>query len=299
MKLPLRGQARFPWVAPTRPVSVDWEEPERTLGLAYDGAWSRRRPARMTRALFVEGVVRPLVHTVTPPEVHGADRLDNVEGPVIFAPNHNSHLDTALMLAALPRRFRHRTVFLAAADYFFDTRWKAAASSLALAAVPIDRSRVSRRSIDIATGLLAEGWNAVIYPEGGRSPDRWARAFQPGAAFLSLRTGAPVVPVYLKGTGEVLGKDSSRFHPGRTAVVFGSPIAPTEGDDPRALSAQLSEAVAVLADEEATDWWQARRRAARSDTPSLSGPEASPWRRAWARPQADRPAPSWPRERES
>ena len=48
-----------------------------------------------------------------------------VESPVIFAANHASHVDTALLLSSLPVRFRHRTVVAAAADYFFDRRWKA------------------------------------------------------------------------------------------------------------------------------------------------------------------------------
>ena len=126
--------------------------------------------------------------------------------PVIFAANHASHLDTPLLLTTLPARFRHRTVVAAAADYFFDRRWKAVLWSFTLAAIPIERARVNRRSAEVASDLLGDNWNLVIFPEGGRTPDGWAQEFRGGAAYLALRTGAPVIPVYLHGTRHILPK---------------------------------------------------------------------------------------------
>ena len=55
----------------------------------------------------------------------------------------------------------------------------------------------------------------MIYPEGGRSPDGWGQPFKGGAAYLSARTGAPVVPVHIDGTGSILGKGTSGPKPGR------------------------------------------------------------------------------------
>ena len=62
------------------------------------------------------------------------------------------------------------------------------------------------------------------------------------------------------------------------------PVVPTPGDDARRVAQKLEAAVAALADEFRTDWWQARRRAAAGTSPSLSGPDVSAWRRSWARP---------------
>ena len=244
---------------------------------------------RLARAVLVDNVTRPLAHLVASPEIRGDEHLVGVEAPVIFASNHLSHVDTPLLLSCLPLRFRHRTVVAAAADYFFDRRWKADLWSFALAAFPIDRSRVNRRSAELAAELLEDDWNLVIFPEGGRSPDGWGQDFRGGAAYLSARTGRPVVPVHLDGTRHILPKGGGTLRRTRTSITFGTPIVPDEGESARRFGARIEAAVAVLADEAATDWWTARRQAARGETPSLRGP-------TWPRGDGPGPCP-WPRTR--
>ena len=173
--------------------------PESDLGVHYDTAWSRKYPVRLARAMVLDNVTRPLAKVVAQPQLRGEEYLADLERPVIFASNHASHIDTPLLLASLPLRFRHRTVVAAAADYFFDRRWKADTFSFLLGAIPIERTKVNRRSADLAAELIADDWNLVIFPEGGRSPDGWAQQFTGGAAYLASRTGRPVVPVHLDG----------------------------------------------------------------------------------------------------
>ena len=62
--------------------------------------------------------------------------------------------------------------------------------------------------------LIDDGYSLVIYPEGGRSPDGWGQEFKGGAAYLSSRTGAPVVPVFIDGTGAIFGKGMKTPKPG-------------------------------------------------------------------------------------
>ncbi|MHB1486135.1 MAG: lysophospholipid acyltransferase family protein [Acidimicrobiales bacterium] len=292
-------QAGFPWRSPTRPGSVDPAPDEANLGIDYDTAWARRYPVRMVRALVTDGVTRPIVAALAAPEILGRDRLSNLDGPVIFAANHASHIDTPILLTSLPERFRHRCVVAAGADYFFDKEWKAALWSFAINAVPIERTKVSRRSAELPAELIRQGWSLVIYPEGGRSPDGWMQTFRGGAAYLAHKTGTPLVPIYLEGTRRVLGKGATALRPARTKVCFGSPMRAAGDEDARRFSVRIEAAVAALADEAATDWWSARRRAAAGTTPSLSGPSAPDWRRAWAqgnqdgRAGRDRAAP-WP-----
>lgn len=170
----------------------------------------------------------------------------------------------------------------AAADYFFTSRVKGTAAALMLNAFPIDREVTGRASSDRLRALVDDGWSLVIYPEGGRSPDGWGQAWKGGAAYLSIRTGAAVVPVFIDGTGAIYGKGVKRPRPGRTRVVFGTPLWPLEGESTRRFSARIEAAVAQLGDESATDFWTARRNAASQNTPPLTGPDVTGWRRQWA-----------------
>jgi 1-acyl-sn-glycerol-3-phosphate acyltransferase len=280
------GSRRFPLAAPSWPESIARPAPDATLGVAYDTAWTRKYPARFARALLIDNVTRPIARMIASPLVQGDDYLADVETPVIFAANHASHIDTPLLLACLPLRFRHRTVVAAAADYFFDRRWKADLFAFSLNAIPIERSKVNRRSAELAAQLLDDNWNLVIFPEGGRSPDGWAQTFRGGAAYLAAKTSRPVVPVHLDGTRHILPKGGSGIRRTRTTVTFGTPLWPDDGEDARRFGTRIERAVAALADEAATDWWTARKQAVAGTTPPLQGPDVAPWRRAWALPQA-------------
>jgi 1-acyl-sn-glycerol-3-phosphate acyltransferase len=276
----LRKPLPFPVGAPGWPTSVRRPPKPSALGNNYETAWARRYSVRLARVAWTDLVTRPLTLAVAQPSVEGLDRFQDSTGPVIFAPNHLSHLDTPLVLSVLPEPWRHKVVTLAAADYFFDSRLKSAYFAFALNAVPLERVKVSRRSLERAESLIAQGWNLLVFPEGGRSPDGWSQPHTGGAAWLAARTGRPIVPVHLSGTGRLLPRGGRRLYTGHTKVTFGAPIAP---DLPtRQLVGRLEAAVAALADEATTDWWSARRRAAKGSTPPIDGPRASPWRRAWA-----------------
>jgi len=111
-----------------------------------------------------------------------------------------------------------------------------------------------------------------------------------------MHGGFPVVPVHLDGTGRVLPKGARRPTRAAVQVTFGAPLRPREGERTNPFAERIEEAVAVLADERATDWWTARRRAAARTTPSLMGPDAGAWRRSWAleRGARKRPVRTWP-----
>lgn len=287
----------FPLGAPTVPGGVEPLEVESKVGANYDTDWARSYPARAARVLLVEGVVRPAIDVLASPSVRGLDRLEAIEGPVIFAPNHHSHVDTPLMLSRVPEPWRHHIVIAAGADYFFTNRMTSALSALVIGAIPIERAKVARRSADQAAELIDEGWSLLIFPEGGRSPDGWGQPFRGGAAYLAARCDVPVVPVHVEGTGRILRKGRSLPHPSPTTVTFGWPVRPGDGEDTRRFAARIERAVAELADESATDWWQARQRAHADRTPALQGPDDGAWRRTWAlgdRGTKRRRRPAWP-----
>lgn len=295
---------QFPLRAPHTPEGVEPLPTTSKVGADYDTDWARRFPARFARTVLLESVLRPTVAGLARPSRRGLDRLTDLVGhpddavrPVIFCANHHSHVDTPLVLSSLPEPWRYQVFVGAAADYFFRNRISGAAAALALNAIPIERATVTRRSADLAAELIGDGWSMLIFPEGGRSPDGWGQDFRGGAAYLARRTGAPVVPIHLAGTGRILRKGTKRLRPSPTVVTFGSALYAGPDEDTRALGARIEAAVAALADEHVTDWYQARQRAHSADSPSLSGPAGSDWRRAWAlgeRGPRKRRRASWP-----
>lgn len=277
----LRG-LEFPYRAPTVPTTVEPRPQPGRAGIDYDSRWARDGAARRARTVLLRGVIRPVIAAVAQPERRGLDRLADLDGPIIFASNHHSHIDAGLLLTSLPEPWRHEVFTAAAADYFFTNRLTSAASALALNAIPIERTKVNRRSADQAAELIDAGWSLVIFPEGGRSPDGWGQPFRGGAAYLAIRCRVPVVPVHLSGTGRILPRGAKRLKPGRTVVTFGRPLWPIDGEDSRRFAVRLEHEVAALADEATTDWYSARRRAYAGETPVLTGPAMGAWRRTWA-----------------
>ena len=292
--LPVAG---FPWTAPTWPTSVERLPEKSGLGPTTTPGGHAGTPLAWRAPFLLDGVGRPAILGVARPEVNGLDRIDHIDTPVVITPNHSSHLDTPVLLTSLPGRMRHKTIVVAGADYFFDKRWKAIMSSFAIAAVPIERTRTSRKAIALAVSMLGDGWNVVLYPEGTRSLDGWATPHKAGAALVATRGDRPVLPVHLEGTARIIPRGGGP-HPGRTAVTFGRPMSPREGENLRAFVARIETEVAVLADEQATDWWAARRRDARASTPAITGPDGSSWRRSWELTATTRKpslATRWPR----
>lgn len=278
----------FPYRKPSIPKGQTVPEEPSTLGADFETDWARKAPAKAFRKVITNGPVRGMVKALANPEVAGLDRLadlqrmDDDAPAVIFAPNHHSHLDTGVMIVAVPEPWRSKLVVAAAADYFFDTRVKGTLAALALNAFPIDREVTGRKSSDELRRLIDTGWSLVIYPEGGRSPDGWGQDFKGGAAYLSNRTDAPIVPVFIDGTGSIYGKGMKRPKPGTSKVVFGAPLYPIEGESTRRFNARIEAAVTALGDEALTDFWTAKQRAANGTSPKLTGPEYNGWRRQWA-----------------
>lgn len=284
LRLPRPG---FPFSAPTTPHGVEPPAEKKRTGIDYETEWARSFPARWARTVLLESVVRPSVRLLADPDREGLDRLHDLAQsdpvqPIIFAANHHSHIDTPLLLSSIPEPWRYQLFVGAAADYFFKTRATSAASALVLNAIPIERTKVNRRSADDAAELIDDGWSMVIFPEGGRSPDGWGQPFRGGAAYLAIRCGVPVVPVHLEGTGRILRKGKKTPSRSRTRVTFGVPLWPNADDDSRRMAVRIERAVAALADETVTDWYTARVRAHSGVSPSLAGPDAPGWRRAWA-----------------
>ncbi len=124
----------------------------------------------------------------------------------IVAPNHTSHIDTGLVKKALGKDVADQTVAVAAADYWFDTKYKRAYMNNFTTLVPIERTGSLRQSLRHVTQILNEGYNALIFPEGGRQESGQISEFKPIIGYLALNQKIGILPIYIWGTFDAFPK---------------------------------------------------------------------------------------------
>jgi 1-acyl-sn-glycerol-3-phosphate acyltransferase len=180
-------------------------------------------------------------------QVHGLERLDNVEPPFIVVSNHSSHLDAPLIVGALPHRLSKNLATGAAADYFFDKRVKGMATSLFFNAYPIERKGLRTRQ-GLTGRLLDAGVPLLVFPEGTRSRTGAMGPFKPGVAALSISRDVPCLPVALVGAyaawpyyRSIPPTDRPQVH-----VVFGHPVTAVAGEIAHQFAQRLGRNVAEL-----------------------------------------------------
>jgi long-chain acyl-CoA synthetase len=126
----------------------------------------------------------------------------------IVAANHCSHLDMGLTKMALGESGKDLVV-LAAADYFFDTKYKRTVMENFTNLVPIERTGSLRQSLRHARSFLDRGYNALIFPEGTRSLTGKMADFKPVVGYLALHSRVGILPVYLHGTYAAMPKGTT------------------------------------------------------------------------------------------
>lgn len=209
-----------------------------------------------SRRAFSACVLRPVVNVVLGLNVRHGDRLPR-RGPAILVANHNSHLDTAVLMTLFPQRLIPRVHPLAAADYFMTSRRLAWFSRVALGIIPIERGR-SRGADPLAAAgrALDAGDIVIVFPEGTRGvPERQAE-FKRGIAHLAKRhPQVPVIPVFLHGLGKSMPKGAVVPLPVRCDVVVDDPMYGTT--DCGAFMAQLTDRMTELRHEGVLAEWTA------------------------------------------
>lgn len=189
-----------------------------------------------------------LFRVVCRPRISGQENFP-ATGPVIVASNHLSFLDGIIVSALMPRRVG----FIAKASLANAPGLKGKVMSFVydvLGIIPVDRSRQSESvaALDPALKLLADGGVFGVFPEGTRSRDGRLYRGRTGVAFVALSTGAPILPVALKGTDRMQKPGSRLIIPRRFDLTIGKPMTVTRVDG-RQTGAQRRELVERVMDE--------------------------------------------------
>ncbi len=168
-----------------------------------------------------KALLRPATKVIWPVTVEGAEHLPPT-GPAILAANHISFLDSVVLIGVLPRR----VTYVGKAEYL--DSWKTRYLFPAVGMIPVDRSggEAAAGALSAAAEVLQRGELFAIFPEGTRSRDGLLHRGRTGVARLAVSTGAPVVPVGIRGTDRIQPPDASLPRPFRRCEIrFGPCLA--------------------------------------------------------------------------
>ena len=181
----------------------------------------------MIRFVFLALFARPLARFMTGADVIGAEHLPKA-GPAIIAANHNSHVDTLLLLTMFPVRLLPLLRPAAAADYFLRGPLISWFSRVVVGIVPVERTRAGSGGDVLAPmrEALAAGDIVILFPEGTRGVgDDEMAEFKSGIARLAEAfPHAPVLPIWIEGAGRVLPKGSFFPVPMNCTVLVGEAL---------------------------------------------------------------------------
>jgi len=171
-------------------------------------------------------IVRPAARLLFGLDVIGQDKLP-AKGPAIVAANHNSHVDTVVLLCLFPSKLLPKIRPVAAADHFDKGGFGSWFSRNIIGIIPIKRTGAAKGE-DVLAGCkeaLTRGEILVVFPEGSRGEPEEMTRFKTGVARLAeFCPEATVTPVYLQGAGRSLPKDAKLLVPFNTTAVVGDAL---------------------------------------------------------------------------
>ncbi len=222
--------------------------------------WNRSWLAYAVRRASLPTWILPWGRIFARLEVQGLEHLAKIDRPVIFAVNHQSHLDVPVMLMALPPRFRYKVAPAMAKEFFkahffpeqySRTAWFTNSLNYYLAALffnafPLpQREAGTRQTLRYIGEVLEGGYSVLIFPEGKRTDTGEIGPFRPGIGMIGSKLEVPVVPVRVEGLDRILHHTWKMARPGRARVAFGKPMQ-LAGENYEALAKQVEDAVRRL-----------------------------------------------------
>jgi len=148
--------------------------------------------------------------------------LENIpkEGPAVLLSNHQGAFDIPALQGYIPRRFK----WVAKKSLF---KIPVVGWSMGLAGyISIERESAGSayKSIESAAREIKAGTSVLIFPEGTRSVTGELLPFKRGAFILASKSGAPVVPIAIRGTKDIMKKGSLLIRPSSVVITIGAPI---------------------------------------------------------------------------
>jgi long-chain acyl-CoA synthetase len=190
--------------------------------------WAMRFPFTWIRFIVYHVFFLPLTLIMCRVRTIGVERLAKVKPPVLFISNHVTDVDAALIIFALPWRWRYRMAIAMAGEILrewrVNSKVKYALGAALFNVFSLPRQSGFRQSFAYAGEAVDRGFSILIFPEGTETKDGSIQPFKAGIGLLVSELNVPVVPVMLRGLFEVKQRDQRFVKPGTVSVTFGEPL---------------------------------------------------------------------------
>ncbi|MGB0712435.1 MAG: lysophospholipid acyltransferase family protein [Gammaproteobacteria bacterium] len=170
-------------------------------------------PEHWPKILFFALLVRPFVTLVLGLNLRGHEHLRAMRSGIVVA-NHNSHLDTLVLMSLFPLRRLPRIHPMAAADYFFRNPALKWIATRLIGILPVDRGGYGRATLRSARDALRRGDILILFPEGTRGKPEQLSTLKKGVAHIAaLQPESPVLPIHIHGLGRALPRGEALLVP--------------------------------------------------------------------------------------
>lgn len=203
--------------------------------------------SRALQILFFALIVYPVVLVVLGLRIMGSSHLPE-QGPAIIVANHNSHLDTLVLMCLFRLRNLKKIRPVAAADYFLKSKFMSWFSLNIIGIIPLKRKieNFDEDPLQPIHDVLAQDQIVIFYPEGSRGQPEIMSEFKKGIAHLIVKNpDVPVVPVYMVGLGKSLPKGDPLLVPFFLDIFIGQALS-FKTKDKNKIVDQVEEAVKEL-----------------------------------------------------
>ncbi|HEV2707317.1 MAG TPA: AMP-binding protein [Pyrinomonadaceae bacterium] len=225
-------------------------------------SWTQSAPVKWLRIAIFYTVVLPITSVLCRVRVRGREHLRSLRGPALFVSNHITYFDHALILSALPGRYRRN--FAIAMEGERLRRWRRSPDGAGLFTrlrrlaqyvltviifntFPLPQKSGFRRSFAYAGESVDRGYSVLVFPEGTRTEHGRLNPFMAGTGLLAAQLGVPVVPVRIDGLYELKRAGRRGYaRPGTVSVSFGAPTSYTPDTEATEISADLQRRVAGI-----------------------------------------------------
>jgi 1-acyl-sn-glycerol-3-phosphate acyltransferase len=172
-------------------------------------------------------VVKPAVLLGLGLNIHNRGKLRTLEQQAIIIANHNSHLDTLVLMSLFPSRYISKVRPVAAADYFLKNRFLAWFALNIIGILPLQRNlkKTDGHPLQGCFDALEQGDTLILFPEGTRGEPEQIESFKSGVAHLAkYKPDIPLIPIFIHGLGKALPKGECILVPFSCDIVIGAKL---------------------------------------------------------------------------